>query len=127
MATIDRFKDIMKQGRISVGSDYLKLDAQLKYDCLAAIHTMEQLESLAATFKEREKKREAFKAKLLENCRNTIKTLVYDENALKEVKNIDHAIKVLNDCRTELLKLEGAAHEGHKLAKKIEDGVSAGR
>ena len=117
----------MKQGRISVGSDYLKLDAQLKYDCLAAIHTMEQLENLAATFKEREKKREAFKAKLLENCRNTIKTLVYDENALKEVKNIDHAIKVLNDCRTELLKLEGAAHEGHKLAKKIEDGVSAGR
>lgn len=127
MATIDRFKDIMKQGRISVGSDYLKLDAQLKYDCLAAIHTMEQLESLSDEFKERTKKRENFKAKLLDNCRNTLKTLVYDDNALKEIKNIDHAIKVLNDCRTELLKLEGASHEGRKLAKKIEDGVSAGR
>ena len=127
MANIDRFKDVMKEGRISVGSDYLKLDAQLKYDYLAAIHSMEQLESLATEFKEREKKREAFKTKLLDNCRNTLKGLVYDESALKEVKNIDHAIKILNDCRTELLKLEGQGHESRKLAKKIEDGVSAGR
>ena len=105
----------------------MKLDAQLKYDYLAAVHTMEQLQDLAAEFKDRNKKREDFKAKLLNSCRNTLKNLVEDENGLKELKNIDHAIKLLNDCRTELLKLEGAAHESHKLAKKIEDGVSAGR
>ena len=105
----------------------MKLDAQLKYDYLAAVHTMEQLQDLANEFKDRNKKREDFKSKLLNSCRNTLKNLVDDENGLKELKNIDHAIKVLSDCRTELLKLEGQVHESRKLAKKIEDGVSAGR
>ena len=127
MATIDRFKEILKKGKIMTNDAALKLDAQLKYDYLAAIHTMDQLENLATEFKEREKKRDEFKAKLLNSCRNTLKNLVEDENGLKELKNIDHAIKVLNDCRTELLKLEGQAHENRKLGKKIEDGVSAGR
>ena len=127
MATIDRFKDALQIGKIFTEGASMKLDAQLKYDYLAAVHTMEQLQDLANEFKDRNKKSEDFKAKLLNSCRNTLKNLVDDENGLKELKNIDHAIKVLNDCRTELLKLEGAAHESHKLAKKIEDGVSAGR
>ena len=127
MATIDRFKDILTSGKIFTDGASLKLDAQLKYDYLAAVHTMDQLEDLIAEIKDRNKKRDDFKSKLLSNCRSTLKNLVEDENGLKELKNIDHAIKVLNDCRTELLKLEGAAHENHKLAKKVEDGVSAGR
>ena len=127
MATIDRFKGILKDGKIFTEGASLKLDAQLKYDYLAAVHTMEQLEDLAAEIKDRNKKRDDLKAKLLNSCRNTLKNLVDDDNGLKEIKNIDHAIKVLSDCRTELLKLEGAAHENKKLAKKIEDGVSAGR
>ena len=105
----------------------LRLDAQLKYDVLAAIHTMDQIENLIKEIEERQKKREDFKAKLLTSCRNTLKNLVANDNNLKELKNIEHAIKVLNDCRTEMLKLEGAAHEDRKLAKKIEDGVSAGK
>ena len=127
MAVIDRFKGILEMGKIMTDGASLKLDAQLKYDYLAAVHSMEQLEDLAKEFKERNKKREDFKAKLITNCRNTLKGLVDNENGLKELKNIDHAIKVLSDCRTELLKLEGATHESRKLAKKIEDGVSAGR
>ena len=127
MATIDRFKDILASGKIFTEGASLKLDAQLKYDYLAAVHTMDQLENLISEIKDRNKKRNDFKEKLLSNCRSTLKNLVEDENGLKELKNIDHALKVLNDCRTELLKLEGAAHENRKLAKKIEDGVSAGR
>ena len=127
MATIDRFRDALQIGKIFTEGASMKLDAQLKYDYLAAVHTMEQLQDLADEFKDRNKKREEFKAKLLNSCRNTLKNLVDDENGLKELKNIDHAIKVLSDCRTELLKLEGASHESRKLAKKIEDGVSAGR
>ncbi|MBR2179165.1 MAG: hypothetical protein IJ862_02060 [Selenomonadaceae bacterium] len=127
MATIDRFKDALQIGKIFTEGASMKLDAQLKYDYLAAVHTMDQLQDLATEFKDRNKKRDDFKAKLLNSCRNTLKNLVDDENGLKDLKNIDHAIKVLNDCRTELLKLDGAAHESHKLAKKIEDGVSAGR
>ena len=127
MATIDRFKEILNTGKIFTEGASMKLDAQLKYDYLAAVHTMEQLEDLAAEIKDRNKKRDDFKAKLLNSCRNTLKNMVEDPNGLKELKNIDHALKVLNDCRTELLKLEGGAHESRKLAKKIEDGVSAGR
>ena len=127
MAVIDRFKGILEVGKIMTDGASLKLDAQLKYDYLAAVHSMEQLENLAAEFKERNKKREDLKSKLINSCRNTLKGLVENENGLKEIKNIDHAIKVLSDCRTELLKLEGAAHESRKLAKNIEDGISAGR
>ena len=127
MAVKDRFQGILEMGKIMTDGASLKLDAQLKYDYLAAIHSMEQLEELAKEFKERNKKREDLKAKLLNSCRNSLKNLVENENALKEVKNIDHAIKVLSDCRTELLKLEGQSHESRKLAKNIEDGVSAGR
>ena len=127
MATIDRFKSILDKGTINSEGVTIRLDAQLKYDYLAAIHTMEQLQDLAKEFKDRDKKREDFKEKFLNNCRKTLKVLVDDENGLRDIKNIEHAIKVLNDCRTELLKLDGAAHESKKLAKKIEDGISAGR
>jgi len=127
MATIDRFKEILAKGKIMTEGAALKLDAQLKYDYLAAIHSMDQLQNLIDEIKAREKKREEFKSKLINSCKNNLKNLVEDENGLKEIKSIDHAIKLLNDCRTELIKLEGQSHEDKKLAKKIEDGVSAGR
>ena len=127
MATIDRFKEILEKGKIMTEGAALKLDAQLKYDYLAAIHSMEQLQNLIDEIKNREKKREEFKSKLINSCKNNLKNLVEDENGLKEIKSIDHAIKLLNDCRTELIKLEGQTHEDKKLAKKVEDGVSAGR
>lgn len=127
MAIIERYKSILDKGTITSEGVTIRLDAQLKYDYLAAIHTMEQLEGLFQEFQERNNKREQFKEKLLNSCRSTLRSLLNDENSLKEIKNIDHAIKILSDCRTEILKLEGAAHESRKLAKKIEDGVSAGR
>ena len=126
MATIDRFKLAVKSSKLSVENGTVNLTAQMKYDYLAAIHTMEQIEELATAIKSRTTKREALKEKIFSSCRNTLKSLVDDENGIKEIKNIEHAIKVLSDCRTELLKMEGQGHEDLKLAHYIRDGVSAG-
>ena len=99
----------------------------MKYDYLAAIHTMEQIEELAETIKERTEKRNALREKIISSCRNTLKNLIENEKALTEIKHIDHALKVLNECRSEILKMEAQNHEDKKLGKVIEDGVSAGR
>ena len=128
MATIDRFKAAIKTGKITADSGLVAtLTAQMKYDYLAAVHTMDQIEELNKTITARLEKREGLKLKILASCRNSLKALVDDENALKEIKNIDRALKVLTECRSELVKMDGQSHEDHKLAKIIEDGVSAGR
>ena len=127
MATIDRFKEAIEHGRISVGGGAAApLSAQMKYDYLAAIHTMEQLTNLAAEMETRNEYREKLKAELLKSCCQSLKKFVDDENGLT-IKKIDAAIKMLNDCRYEVSKIESATRESNKLFELIKDGVSAGR
>ena len=127
MATIDRFKEAIEHGRISVGGGAAApLSAQMKYDYLAAIHTMEQLTNLAAEMETRNEYREKLKAELLKSCCQSLKKFVDDENGLT-IKKIDAAIKMLNDCRYEVSKIESATRESNKLFEMIKDGVSAGR
>ena len=127
MATVDRFKEAVDKGRISVGGGAAApLSAQMKYDYLAAIHTMEQLTNLAEEMENRSEYREKLKAELLKSCCQSLKKIADDENGLT-VKKIDAAIKMLNDCRYEVTKIESATRESNKLFELIKDGVSAGR
>ena len=126
MATIDRFKEIMDSGKIKSGDVDVPLSAQLKYDYLAAIHTMEQLENLAAEIESRKKYRAELREKLMRSCSQSLKKLGEDEEGLT-VKKIDAAIKMLLELRMEIIKVDSAAKESDKLAKFIRDGVSAGR
>ena len=126
MATVDRFKEAVDKGRISVGGGAAApLSAQMKYDYLAAIHTMEQLTNLAAEMENRSEYREKLKAELLKSCCQSLKKIADDQNGLT-VKKIDAAIKMLSDCRYEGTKIESATRESNKLFDLIKDGVSAG-
>ena len=126
MAVIDRFKEALDAGTITDAHDLeVPLSAQLKYDYLAAVHTMEQLEKLALEIENRKRSREQLKSDLYKSCRQAIKKLADDEKELS-LKRIDDAIKLLNDCRREIMKIDSAAKESDKLAKFIKDGVSAG-
>ena len=126
MATIDRFKDVINSGKISAGDVDVPLSAQLKYDYLAAIHTMEQIENLAAEIASRKKYRAELREKLLSNCRQSMKKFGEEDDELT-VKKLDATIKMLTECRNEIVKLDTASKESDKLAKFIRDGVSAGR
>lgn len=126
MATLDRFKDSVETGTIIDANDLeVPLSAQMKYDYLAAIHTMEQLEKLSREIENRKRSRANLKDELFKSCRQALKKLAEDNNALT-LKKIDDAIKTLNDCRREIMKIDSAARESDKLAKLIKDGVSAG-
>ena len=126
MATIDRFKDAVDAGTIIDANDLeVPLSAQLKYDYLAAIHTMEQLEKLAREIENRKRSRAKLEDELFKSCKQVLKKLADDEKPLT-LKKIDDAIKTLNDCRREIMKIDSAARESEKLAKLIKDGVSAG-
>ena len=126
LATIDRFKDAVDKGRISVGGGAAApLSAQMKYDYLAAIHTMQQLENLAAEIEVRKEYRAKLKNELLKSCCQSLKKLAEDEDNLT-LRKIDAAIKMLTDCRYEVAKVDSATREAEKLAELIKDGVSAG-
>ena len=125
MAVIDRFKDALEANKITDANDLeVPMSAQMKYDYLAAVHTMEQLEKLAREFENRKRARTKLKDELFKNCRQVVKKFAEDE-ALT-LKKIDDAIKVLTDCRREIIKIDSAGKESEKLAKLIKDGVSAG-
>lgn len=126
MATIDRFKDAVDKGRISVGGGAAApLSAQMKYDYLAAIHTMQQLENLAAEIEVRKNYRAKLKRELIQSCCQSLKKLAEDEDNIT-LRKIDAAIKMLIDCRYEVAKIDSATREADKLADFIKDGVSAG-
>ena len=127
MATIDRFKEMLSRSKVSTEEGSVNLSAQLKYDFLAAVHTMEQIESLQKVIENRRKKREAIREKLANSCFNALQTLTSDKEKLKDVKSIDAALRVLNECRTEMIKLSSSDHESDKLGYEVRDGVSAGR
>ena len=126
MATIDRFKTALKIGiSFKDGESLRPLTAQMKYDYLAAVHTMDQLTNLANEFEERKKRRAALREKLSDSCRKSLKKIADGEDVLT-LKQIDSAIKGLREFRDELFKMETLDKESEKLAKFIEDGVSAG-
>ena len=125
MATIDRFKEVVESGIILDADDMeAPLSPQMKYDFLAAINSMEQLEALKAEIENRKKYRAKLKAELLKSCCQSLKKVVEDENGLT-VKKIDAAIKMLSDCRYEVTKIDSVERETDKLAKIVRHGVSA--
>ena len=127
MATIDRFKEAVDNGSISDANDMeAPLSAQWKYDYLAAIHTMEQLDKLAREIENRKRSRTKLKDELYQSCKQAIKKIA-DASDNLTLKKIDEAIRTLNDCRREIMKIDSAARESDKLAEFIKDGVSAGR
>ena len=127
MATKERFQTALKKGAIATESgSSVPMTAQMKYDYLAAVHTMDQLLDLADAVKERTDKRNALKEKISNSCKISLKKFVESEGVLT-LKQIDTAIKGLQECHNELAKIEHAAKECDELAKFIEDGVSAGR
>ena len=126
MATIDRFRTALKIGiSFKDGESLRPLTAQMKYDYLAAVHTMDQLTNLANEFEERKKRRDALREKLSDSCRKSLKKIADGDDVLT-LKQIDSAIKGLKEFRDELLKMETLDKETEKLSKFIEDGVSAG-
>lgn len=127
MAIIDRFKDALESGTITDANDLeVPISAQMKYDYLAAVHTMEQLEKLLREIENRKRSREGLKADLYKSCKQAIKKLAEDEKPLS-LKRIDDAIKLLKDCRREIMKIDSAAKESDKLTEFVKDGISAGR
>ena len=125
MATVDRFKEAVQSGVI-LDADEMEapISPQMKYDYMAAINSMEQIEALTAEIANRKGYRAKLKAELLKSCCQSLKKIAEDENGLT-VKKIDAAIKMLSDCRYEVTKIDSAERETDKLAKFIRHGVSA--
>lgn len=125
MATADRFKEVVESGIIIDADDMeAPLSPQMKYDFMAAINSIEQLENLIAEIANRKKYREKLKAELLKSCCQSLKKIADDENGFT-MRKIDMAIKMLMDCRYEITKIESAEKETEKLSKLIRKGVSA--
>lgn len=125
MGTFERFKDALKNGTVTPEGGE-SLSAQLKYDYLTAVHCMEQIMNLEQEFKARKDRREKLLEKISTSCRKSLKNIVESEGVFT-LKQIDAAITGLQECRSEILKLEHSEKIDGKLAKIIVDGVSAGR
>lgn len=126
MATLERFKEIVDKGGFVIDGKFIPLTSQLKYDCMAAVHTMDQLLSLAAEIKKRNENRDKLREKISNSCRLSLKKIV-ESNEPVTLKKIDSAIQGLQECRRELAKIENTAKETSKLAEFIKDGITAGR
>ncbi len=125
MAITDRFKEAVQSGVILDADDMeAPISPQMKYDYLAAINSMEQIEALTTEIANRRNYRAKLKAELLKSCCQSLKKIAEDEDGLT-VKKIDAAIKMLADCRYEVTKIDSAERETDKLAKLIRQGVSA--
>lgn len=125
MGTFERFKDALKNGTVTPEGGE-KLSAQLKYDYLAAVHTMEQLLNLEKEFKSRKERREQLLEKISASAKKSLQKIVESEGVFT-LKQIDAAITGLQECRSEILKIEHSEKIDGKLSKIIKDGVSAGR
>ena len=125
MGTFERFQDALKNGTVTPEGGE-KLSPQLKYDYLAAVHTMEQLLNLDKEFKNRKKNRTQLLEKISNSCKMSLKKIV-DSEGVFTLKQLDAALKGLQECRSEILKIEHSESIDAKLSKIIADGVSAGR
>ena len=126
MTTIERFKEPLQNGEIEVDGSSIKMNAQMKYDYLAAVHSMEQLLNVIEMINKQNKKRENLREKISNSCKMSLKKLVESDEIIT-LKQIDSTIQGLQDCRNEMLKLETADKETAKLFECVKDGVSAGR
>ena len=126
MTTIERFKEPLQNGEIEVDGNSIKMNAQMKYDYLAAVHSMEQLLNVIEMINKQNKKRENLREKISNSCKMSLKKLVESDEIIT-LKQIDSTIQGLQDCRNEMLKLETADKETAKLFECVKDGVSAGR
>lgn len=125
MATADRFKEVVESGVIIDADDMeAPLSPQMKYDFMAAINAMTELEAVSAEISNRKKYRAKLKAELLKSCCQSLKKLADDEEGFT-MRKIDMAIKMLTDCRYEITKVDSADKESEKLSKLIRKGVSA--
>ena len=122
MGTFERFQDALKNGTVTPEGGE-KLSPQLKY---AAVHTMEQLLNLDKEFKNRKKNRTQLLEKISNSCKMSLKKIV-DSEGVFTLKQLDAALKGLQECRSEILKIEHSESIDAKLSKIIADGVSAGR
>ena len=125
MGTFERFQGALKNGTVTPEGGE-QLSAQLKYDYLAAVHTMEQLMNLEKEFKARKERRTQLLEKISTSCRMSLKKIV-DSEGVFTLKQIEAAIRGLEECRSEILKIEHSEKVDGKLANIIKDGVSAGR
>jgi hypothetical protein len=126
MATIDRFKEPLKKGGIAIDGRLIPLTSQMKYDYMAAVHTMEQLLDLAAAIDKNNKKRADLRTKISNSCKISLRKIVESEDIIT-LQQLEAAIHGLQECRKELVKLEIADKETAKLSEYIKDGISAGR
>ena len=124
--TIDRFKEPLEDGGIEVDGEFIKMTAQMKYDYLAAVHSMEQLLNVIEAIQKQNKKRANLREKISNSCKMSLKKLA-DTEEIITLRQIDSTIQGLQDCRNELLKLDTADKETAKLFEYVKDGVSAGR
>ena len=125
MATADRFNEVVESGVIIDADDMeAPLSPQMKYDFMAAINAMTELEAVSAEISNRKKYRAKLKAELLKSCCQSLKKLADDEEGFT-MRKIDMAIKMLTDCRYEITKVDSADKESEKLSKLIRKGVSA--
>ena len=125
MAVTDRFKEVVESGVVMDADDMeAPLSPQMKYDFMAAINSIEQLESLIAEIGNRKKYRAKLKAELLKSCCQSLKKLADTEEDFT-LRKIDMAIKMLTDCRYEVTKIDSVEKETDKLSKLIRKGVSA--
>ena len=125
MGTFERFKDALKNGTVTPEGGG-QLSAQLKYDYLAAVHTMEQLMNLEKEFKARKERRDQLLEKISSSAKKSLQKIV-DTEGVFTLKQIDAAITGLQECRSEILKIEHSEKIDGKLSNIIKDGVSAGR
>lgn len=126
MATIDRFKEPLQKGGIAIDGRLIPLTAQMKYDYMAAVHTMEQLLNLAAAIEKNNKRRADLRNKISNSCKMSLKKIVESEDTIT-LQQLEAAIHGLQECRKELYNLEIADKETAKLSEFIKDGISAGR
>lgn len=126
MATIDRFKEPLQKGGLTFDGHLFPFSAQMKYDYMAAVHTMEQLMDLAAAIDKNNKRRADLRTKLSNSCKISLKKIVESEDTIT-LQQLEAAIHGLQECRKELERLEIADKETAKLAEFIKDGISAGR
>ena len=124
--TIDRFRIPLEDGEIESDGEYLKMTPQMKYDYLAAVHSMEQLTNVIDAINKQNAKRANLREKISNSCKTSLKKLAESPDIIT-LKLIDATIQGLQDCRNELLKLETADKETAKLFEYVKDGVSAGR
>ena len=125
MGTFERFQDALKNGTVTPEGGE-QLSAQLKYDYLAAVHTMEQLMNLEKEFKARKERRDQLLEKISSSAKKSLQKIV-DSEGVFTLKQIDAAIKGLEECRSEIMRIEHSEKIDGKLSNIIKDGVSAGR